>query len=185
MEPNILEAATKLVQLDLSLETAKNIIVIGERKSGKTSIFNILRSQATDHGSYSQTVGINYSYEKFAVGSKVKLRNFYEIGGGKDNLTILRSIINSDNLENSLFFVVVDGIQPNNLFGRLTDLLNVLENEIKKATDTVKFASARENIKEAHGAHKNIGQLVGFPARIAIVLNKYDVFEKYEMFTFN
>ena len=97
-----------LVSEDNSLEEqTKNLIIIGPKKSGKTTIFTLLSTGETHIDDYIHTCGINYGFMRLQK-SKKKLINIYEIGGGLENLTRLVSLINNKNINNTLIFLTLD-----------------------------------------------------------------------------
>lgn len=85
----------------------KNVIFIGDKASGKTTIFNSLFNTSkekfnttsnsnNENLQYNQTCGINYNYYKGSIKeiNKKVIINGYEIGGGISNANLLSTILN-------------------------------------------------------------------------------------------
>ena len=53
-----------------SEENSKNLIIIGPKKSGKTTIFNLLSTGETHISDYTHTCGINYGFMRLQKSKK-------------------------------------------------------------------------------------------------------------------
>lgn len=60
----------------------KTIIVVGDKRSGKSTFLKILKSDAIEK--YVPTSGIQYSYVRKSNYSRKELIHAYEIGGGRE-----------------------------------------------------------------------------------------------------
>ena len=93
---NILDHAKSLIKHSMSQEE-KNFIFIGDEKSGKSNIFNLLfsnKKKEENLENYSQTCGINYNNATASFSNSKKiLMNGYEIGGGLENIGLIQNIV--------------------------------------------------------------------------------------------
>ena len=116
-------------------EDSKNLIIIGPKKSGKTTIFNLLSTGETHISDYTHTCGINYGFMRLQK-SKKKLINIYEIGGGIENLSRITTLINNKNLNNTLIYLILDFQRPENALNTLItyteSLRKILSSTIEK-----------------------------------------------------
>ena len=110
---NILEQGKIMILKDENSldENSKNLIIIGPKKSGKTTIFNLLSTGETHISDYTHTCGINYGFMRLQK-SKKKLINIYEIGGGIENLSRISTLVNNKNLNSTLILLILDFQTP-------------------------------------------------------------------------
>ena len=178
---NILEQGKfMLVSEDNSLEEqTKNLIIIGPKKSGKTTIFTLLSTGETHIDDYIHTCGINYGFMRLQK-SKKKLINIYEIGGGLENITRLVSLINNKNINNTLIFLTLDFQNPENALNTILTyndkLRKLIPRIIEKETlnDILTFKNGQ------YTKVKKDSSVDLIPLNISVIGNKYDILEKIE-----
>jgi len=98
----------------------KNLIIIGDKGSGKTTVFNNIFTSSSTKEIYSPTCGINYNFIRFQASSRKYLLNIYEIGGGIKNIALLKTILNEKNIFDTFIILTLD-------FSRIENCLNSLK----------------------------------------------------------
>ena len=162
-----------------SEENSKNLIIIGPKKSGKTTIFNLLSTGEAHLSDYTHTCGINYGFMRLQK-SKKKLINIYEIGGGIENLSRITTLINNKNLNNTLIYLILDFQRPENA---LNTLITYTESLRKILSSTIEKESLEEIIKLKNSQYTKIKKDPSvnlIPINIYVIGNKYDILEKIE-----
>ena len=162
-----------------SEENSKNLIIIGPKKSGKTTIFNLLSTGETHISDYTHTCGINYGFMRLQK-SKKKIINIYEIGGGIENLSRISTLVNNKNLNNTLIFLILDFQTPENALNTLIiyneRLRKILSSAIEKEyLDEVINSKNSQYTKIKKDSSVNL-----IPINIYVIGNKYDILEKIE-----
>ncbi len=162
-----------------SEENSKNLIIIGPKKSGKTTIFNLLTTGEAHLSDYTHTCGINYGFMRLQK-SKKKIINIYEIGGGIENLSRISTLVNNKNLNNTLIFLILDFQTPENALNTLIiyneKLRKILSSVIEKEyLDEVINSKNSQYTKIKKDSSVNL-----IPINIYVIGNKYDILEKIE-----
>ena len=180
---NLLEYAKQSSFASTPLFPAKNLIIVGSKHSGKSCLFNLLSSNIENSSSiinddYSPTFGINYGFMRYQQSSSNKLIiNIYEIGGGIENIDLLKTLITPQNIKDTMIFIVVDFEKPETALDTFIQFnksirslieLNI-ENEIQKEIITDKEKSYDNSYNKSH---INI-----IPINTYIIGNKYDLFQ--------
>lgn len=109
-------------------EVSKNVIIIGPKGSGKSSIFSLLTTGSPNNYSDNGTCGINYGFMRSQSSSQKKVINVYEIGSDIENLKLIKNILNNDNFESTIILIIIDFEDPSS---QLTYLLKYLS-ELRK-----------------------------------------------------
>ena len=162
-----------------SEENSKNLIIIGPKKSGKTTIFNLLSTGEAHLSDYTHTCGINYGFMRLQK-SKKKIINIYEIGGGIENLSRISTLVNNKNLNNTLIFLILDFQTPENALNTLIiyneQLRKILSSVIEKEyLDEIINSKNSQYTKIKKDSSVNL-----IPINIYVIGNKYDILEKIE-----
>ena len=162
-----------------SEENSKNLIIIGPKKSGKTTIFNLLSTGEAHLSDYTHTCGINYGFMRLQK-SKKKIINIYEIGGGIENLSRISTLVNNKNLNSTLIFLILDFQTPENALNTLIiyneQLRKILSSVIEKEyLDEVINSKNSQYTKIKKDSSVNL-----IPINIYVIGNKYDILEKIE-----
>lgn len=179
---NIIEQAKKSLITSNTNSFSKNLIIFGSKHSGKTSIFNSLSSSSpSSSNEYISTFGINYGFMRYQQSSsKKQILNIYEIGGGIENLNLIKTIISSDTILNTLFFLVLDFEKPgliiDNFLAFIKDLESILKEQIEEIV-LKDIISSKEQMFDKKIKNKSNSI---FPLNIYLIGNKYDIFEKIE-----
>ena len=179
---NLLEQGRKVLITSATSNISKNLILLGSKKSGKTSIFTTLTSNnPSSNSDYTPTFGINYGFMRYQHStSKKQIINIYEIGGGIENLSLIKIIINSQSISNTLIFLVLDFEKPDSLLEHFLSFIKQLKDIL---TDIIDKDAIKEIIQTKaqllpKTINKNLISL--FPCDISVICNKYDIFEKID-----
>ena len=79
---NLLDLGKNLVRTSNKRIEEKNLIIIGNKASGKSSVFNVFMQSSAQKESYTPSCGINYGFIRYQPSSSKKIiLNVYEIGG--------------------------------------------------------------------------------------------------------
>jgi hypothetical protein len=182
---NLLEQGKKmLISSDpSSIENIKNLIIIGPKSSGKSTIFNFLSTGEASSSNFIPTSGINYGfmrYQKSKNKSSKKIVNIYEIGNGIENLNLIKTIINNKNIENTIFFLILDFADPQNILNEIFKFMKELKNIL---TESIENDILNEIIKfkdSQYSKYQKAKEVNLFPANLYLIGNKYDILEKID-----
>ena len=137
---NLLEQGRKmLISSDPSSEdNSKNLIIIGPKSSGKSTIFNFLSTGEASTYEFVPTSGINFGFMRYQKSkNKVtkKLINIYEIGNGIENLNLIKTIINNKNIENTIILLLLDFGEPQNILVNLIKYIKEIKNILNECIE--------------------------------------------------
>lgn len=182
---NILHFAKNMVTIAQKKTEEKNLIILGDKGAGKTTIFNnLIGISSSQKENYSVTSGINFNYIRQQTGQRKTILNTYEIGGGPSNLELIKTIINKSNFRNTFFVLVLDFSKPQSALDSLKTFLFDLNNSLKELVsddDIVEAIEAKKSKFADRNLNNDIKRLNFFPAEIIVVGNKYDFLEKRDM----
>jgi len=181
---NILHFAKNMVTISQKKTEEKNLIILGDKGAGKTTVLNNLIGITSQKENYSATSGINFNYIRQQSGQRKTILNVYEIGGGPSNLELIKTIINKNNFRNTFFVLVLDFSKPRSVLDSLKTFLFDLNNAVKELVSNDDIAEAIESKKNKfadRNLNSDIKRLNFFPAELIVVGNKYDFLEKREM----
>ncbi len=181
---NILHLAKNMVNISHKKIEEKNLIIIGDKASGKTTIFNNIIGISSQKENYSTTSGINFNYLRQQSGQKKTILNVYEIGGGSSNLEVIKTIINNNNIRDTFFIICLDFSRPCIVLESLKSFLFDVNNIIKEIISNDNIVEIIENKKNRfidRNTNNDIKRLNFFPTEVIVVGNKYDFLEKREM----
>jgi GTPase SAR1 family protein len=181
---NILDLAKNLVKTSLKKTEEKNLIILGEKSSGKTSLFNNILLNFTQKETYTPTCGINYSFIRYQPNSNKKLiMNVYEIGGGNGNIGLVKTILNEKNLKNTIFVLNLDFSRPASILQSLREYLKQLGSILKDLFNSEYLMEVIENksLKYKDTNSSDFKRINIFPAELIVVGNKYDCLEKIDL----
>jgi hypothetical protein len=154
-------------------ESSKNIIIIGPKGSGKSTIFSFLTSDNSNTYYDNGTSGINYGFMRSK--DKNKVINIFEIGSGIENLFLIKTLLNNDNIESTIVLLILDfedpGAQLTNLQNFIFELKLILTNNIDKNI-------LEENTKNKLAllkSNKNVGDVQPLPVETYVIGNKYEL----------
>ena len=162
-------------------EISKNIIIIGPKGSGKSSIFSLLTTGSPNNYTDNGTCGLNFGFMRSQDSSQKKVINVYEIGNDFENLKLIKNILNNDNFESTIILITLDFENPNS---QLTYLLRFLSELRKILTTIIDVNNLENNIKNRIALYANNQRPVEvdvFPIETYVIGNKYDLLETIDI----
>ena len=162
-------------------EISKNIIIIGPKGSGKSSIFSLLTTGSPNNYTDNGTCGLNFGFMRSQDSSQKKVINVYEIGNDFENLKLIKNILNNDNFESTIILITLDFENPNS---QLTYLLKFLSELRKILTTIIDVNNLENNIKNRIALYANNQRPVEvdvFPIETYVIGNKYDLLETIDI----
>ena len=162
-------------------EISKNIIIIGPKGSGKSSIFSLLTTGSPNNYTDNGTCGLNFGFMRSQDSSQKKVINVYEIGNDFENLKLIKNILNNDNFESTIILITLDFENPNS---QLTYLLRFLSELRKILTTIIDVNNLENNIKNRIALYANNQRPVEvdvFPIETYVIGNKYDMLETIDI----
>jgi GTPase SAR1 family protein len=179
---NILDLSKNIMRTNMKKTEEKNLIILGEKGSGKTSIFNCL-TNTTNKDTYIPTCGINYSYMRYTPGNKKFILNIYEIGGGIKNLELVKTIINEKNLQSTQFILCLDFANPKSILDSFKEYIRELHNILKSICNQEEILNIIENKRFRYKDinSNDFKRINFFPAEIIVIGCKYDYLEKIDV----
>ena len=171
----------RLMMIGNNEEISKNIIIIGPKGSGKSSIFSLLTSGSPNNYTDNGTCGINFGFMRSQNSVQKKVINVYEIGSDIENLNLIKTILNNDNFESTIILITLDFENPNNQLSYL--LKNIFE--LRKIIEAIiDINNIEENIKNRislYPSNKKPNEVDVFPIETYIIGNKYDLLENIDI----
>ena len=177
---NLLEQG-RLMLIGNMEEISKNLIIVGPKGSGKSSIFSLLTTGSPNNYSDNGTFGINFGFMRSQNSAQKKVMNVFEIGSDIENLILIKTILNAENFESSSIFIVLDFENPNK---QLTALLNYINNLRKIIGKLIDVNTLENNIKNRiaqYPSNKKPGEVDVFPIETYVIGNKYDLLETIDI----
>ena len=162
-------------------EISKNIIIIGPKGSGKSSIFSLLTTGSPNNYTDNGTCGLNFGFMRAQNSSQKKVINVYEIGNDFENLKLIKNILNNENFESTIILITLDFENPNS---QLTYLLKFLSELRKILTTIIDVNNLENNIKNRIALYANNQRPVEvdvFPIETYVIGNKYDMLETIDI----
>jgi GTPase SAR1 family protein len=183
---SLFELAKNLVKTSQKKIEEKNLIIIGDKGSGKTNLFNTFLQSTSAKSTYTPTCGINYSYMRYQPSSTKKLiLNLYEIGGGLNEINLIRTILTDKNLRNTIIVINIDLSKPREILNCLKNYLKQLNAIIKEIADQDTIIDIIENkkskYKDTYSNSAEFKRINIFPAEIIVVGNNYENFEVIDL----
>ena len=162
-------------------EFSKNLIIIGPKGSGKSSIFSLLTTGTpnfyTDNGTY----GINFGFMRSQSSSQKKVINVYEIGSDIEKLDLIKTILNNDNFESTIFLIILDFEDPNSQLSNLLKFISELRKIISKIIDANNIENNIKNRISLFQSGKKPNEVDVFPIETYVIGNKYDLLETIDI----
>ena len=162
-------------------EISKNIIIIGPKGSGKSSIFSLLTTGSPNNYTDNGTCGLNFGFMRAQNSSQKKVINVYEIGNDFENLKLIKNILNNENFESTIILITLDFENPNS---QLTYLLKFLSELRKILATIIDVNNLENNIKNRIALYANNQRPVEvdvFPIETYVIGNKYDMLETIDI----
>ena len=177
---NLLEQG-RLMLIGSMDEISKNLIIIGPKGSGKSSIFSLLTTGSPDNYSDNGTFGINFGFMRSQNLGKKKVMNVFEIGSDIENLVLIKTILNNENFESTVIFIVLDFENPNSQLSILLNYLNSLRKILSKLIDVNTIENNIKNRISHYPSNKKPGEVDIFPLDTYVIGNKYDLLETIDI----
>ena len=177
---NLLEQG-RLMIIGTSEEISKNLIIIGPKGSGKSSIFSLLTTGSVNNYSDNGTCGVNFGFMRSQSTSQKKVMNVFEIGSGIENIVLINTILNNENFEFTTLLIVLDFDNPASQLNYLIKCLSYLRKIFLKNIDNNIIET---NIKTRIGQYPSSikpGEVDVFPLETFVIGNKYDILEKIDI----
>ncbi len=125
-------------------ELTKNIIIIGPKGSGKSSVFSLLTTGTPNLFLDNGTCGINFGFMRSQNSSQKKVINVYEIGSDVEKIDLIKTILNNDNFESTIIIITLDFENP---YSQLSNLLKFLSELRKIISEIIDANNIENNIK--------------------------------------
>ena len=177
---NLLEQG-RLMMIGNVDEVSKNLIIIGPKNSGKSSIFSLLTTRSPTNYSDSGTSGINYGFMRAQNQNQKKVLNVYEIGSGIENLVLISTILNSDNIEQTIIFLVLDFDDPKTQLSFFLSYIKELKKILQKQIDADMNENLIKNKINFYQNKQRPSSVDIFPLNLYVIGNKYDILEKIDI----
>ena len=171
----------KLMLIGSMEEVSKNLIIIGPKGSGKSSIFSLLTTGSPENYSDNATFGINYGFMRSQNMGKKKVMNVFEIGSDIDNLVLIKTILNNENFESTTTFLVLDFENIHSQLSVLFNYLNSLRKILSKFIDPNTIENNIKNRISQYPSNKKPGEVDIFPLDTYVIGNKYDLLETIDI----
>ena len=177
---NLLEQG-RLMLIGNMEEISKNLIIVGPKGSGKSSIFSLLTTGSPNNYSDNGTFGINFGFMRSQNSVQKKVMNVFEIGSDIENLILIKTILNAENFESSTLFIVLDFEDPNKQLTALLNYINNLRKIIGKLIDVNTLENTIKNRIAQYPSNKKPGEVDVFPIETYVIGNKYDLLETIDI----
>ena len=162
-------------------EISKNLIIIGPKGSGKSSIFSLLTTGSPNNYSDNGTCGINFGFMRSQNSVQKKVMNVFEIGSGLENIVLINTILNNENFEFTSLLLVLDFEEPNSQLNYLIKSISYLRKIFNKTIDPNIIESNIKNKISLYQSGIKPGEVDVFPLETYVIGNKYDILEKIDL----
>ena len=171
----------RLMIIGTSEETTKNLIIIGPKSSGKSSIFSLLTSGSPNNYSDNGTCGINFGFMRSQNSVKKKVMNVFEIGSDLENIVLINTILNNENFEFTSLLIILDFDNPNSQLNYLIKVVSYLRKIFNKTIDPNIIDANIKNKIASYPSGMKPGEVDVFPLETYVIGNKYDILEKIDL----
>lgn len=171
----------RLMIIGTAEETTKNLIIIGPKSSGKSSIFSLLTSGSPNNYSDNGTCGINFGFMRSQNSVKKKVMNVFEIGSDLENIVLINTILNNENFEYTSLLIILDFDNPNTQLNYLIKVVSYLRKIFNKTIDPNIIDANIKNKVASYPSGMKPGEVDVFPLETYVVGNKYDILEKIDL----
>lgn len=170
----------RLMIIGTNEEISKNLIIIGPKGSGKSSIFSLLTTGSPNNYSDNGTCGVNFGFMR-SQSSSQKVMNVFEIGSGIENIVLINTILNNENFEFTTLLIILDFDDPKSQLNYLIKCLSYLRKIfIKNIEANIIETSIKNRIGQYQSGIKP-GEVDVFPLETFVIGNKYDILEKIDI----
>ena len=162
-------------------EISKNLIIIGGKGSGKSSIFSLLTTGSPNNYTDSGTCGINFGFMRAQNSSQKKVMNVFEIGSDIENIVLINTILNNENFEFTTLLIVLDFDNPISQLNYLLKVISYLRKIFLKTIDNNIIESNIKNKIALYPSGIKPNEVDVFPLETYLIGNKYDIIEKIDI----
>ena len=162
-------------------ETTKNLIIIGPKGSGKSSIFSLLTTGSPNNYSDNGTCGINFGFMRSQNSVQKKVMNIFEIGNDLENIVLINTILNNENFEFTTLLLILDFDNPNTQLNYLIKVISYLRKIFNKVIDPNIIDANIKNKVSSYQSGIKPGEVDVFPLETYVIGNKYDILEKIDL----
>lgn len=177
---NLLEQG-RLMLIGNIEEISKNIIIVGPKGSGKSSIFSLLTTGSPNNYSDNGTCGINFGFMRSQNTAQKKVINIYEIGADIENLILIKTILNNENFESTIILIILDFENPNAQLSYLLKFVNEIKKIISKIIEVNIIENNIKNRISLYPSNKRPDEVDVFPIETYVIGNKYDLLETIDI----
>ncbi|RMZ93451.1 cytoplasmic dynein 2 light intermediate chain 1-like [Brachionus plicatilis] len=165
----------------------KNLIFVGSRESGKSSI--ILNYTDRSNETSKPTIALDYTFCRKAKSGSSVLKNvghIFELGEGTFLLKLIDVVVNPENILNTSVIITVDLSKLSEMWITLETVIAYLKARIKECVkeanrhDPTIKDQLKKAIQQRLSGNPDESKLEPIALPTAIVASKYDIFEKYE-----
>ena len=171
----------RLMIIGTAEETIKNLIIIGPKGSGKSSIFSLLTTGSPNNYSDNGTCGINFGFMRSQNTVQKKVMNVFEIGSDLENIVLINTILNNENFEFTTLLILLDFDNPNTQLNYLIKYISYLHKIFNKSFDQNIIDSNIKNKIASYPNNIKPGEVDVFPLETYVIGNKYDILEKIDL----
>ena len=162
-------------------EISKNLIIIGGKSSGKSSIFSLLTTGSPNNYTDSGTCGINFGFMRAQNSSQKKVMNVFEIGSDIENIVLINTLLNNENFEFTTLLIVLDFDNPISQLNYLLKVISYLRKIFLKTIDNNIIESNIKNKIALYPSGIKPNEVDVFPLETYVIGNKYDIIEKIDI----
>ena len=177
---NLLEQG-RLMIIGNTEEISKNLIIIGPKGSGKSSIFSLLTTGSPNNYSDNGTCGINFGFMRSQSSLQKKVMNVFEIGNDLENIVLINTILNNENFEFTSLLIVLDFDNPASQLNYLIKCITYLRKIFNKTIDSNIIDINIKNKILLYPSGIKPGEVDVFPLETFVIGNKYDILEKIDL----
>lgn len=103
----------------------KNLVVVGEKKSGKTSLISsFIGEPAKDD--VKSTAALEFKFGRKEVNNKKEICNIYELGGGRLLENLVSAPLSKESISKAIAVIAIDLSRPGIALDSLSFWMNVL-----------------------------------------------------------
>jgi len=163
-----------------------NIVFMGAKMSGKTSLLQSYVSKDKADDQPPATTSLDYRFIKTSSGLAVEsdLTHIWELGGGRVFTDLLNIAITPQSLPHTLAIVVIDLSKPWRLVDDLAFWLTTLRQHANKikAQNPQAYARSLDIAQQRFGIeHKELSQIDLMPMQVTVVASKFDLIKDKEI----
>ena len=162
-------------------ELTKNIIIVGPKGSGKSSVFSLLTTGTPNLYTDNGTCGINFGFMRSQNSTQKKVINVYEIGSDVEKIDLIKTILNNDNFESTIFLIILDFENPSSQLSNLLKFLSELHKVISSIIDVNNIENNIKNRIAFYPSNKRPNEVDVFPVETYVIGNKYDTLETIDI----